>query len=80
MRPHPSEFVLVVVYRVRHLVHLLLILGGLLLVVSTDHRSDRSWGTICSPERRADLLDINVTLLLSLIDKPRITWPSQSDS
>lgn len=80
MRPHPSELVLLVVHGVSHQILLLLIVGGLLLVVSTDHRSDRGWGTICSPERRANLLNINAALLLSPIDKPRITWPSQSDS
>jgi hypothetical protein len=80
MRPHPSELVLLVVHGVSHQILLLLIVGGLLLVVSTDHRSDRGWGTICSPERRANLPNINAALLLSPIDKPRVTWPSQSDS
>lgn len=80
MRPHPSEFVLLVIHGVSHQILLLLIVGGLLLVVSTDHRSDRGWGTICSPKRRTNLLNINATLLLSPIDKPRISWPSKSDS
>lgn len=78
MRSHSSELVLLVVQGVSHQILLLLIVGGLLLVVSTDHRSDRGWGTICSPERRANLLNINAGL--SPIHKPSITWPSKSDS